>query len=186
MPGEISVIGKDACENTSDELTLTSNPIGVPVASITESDGILTCNLGSGFYQWLKDGVPVSGAEGQSYIPTSTGKYEVVVTMFATGCQSRSNGIDILINAVINEHIDHLLVYPNPVSGHLYLTNMKGSALSENAKISIQNVEGKVLPMSEYSFGQLDVSSLQEGIYILIIEDKGQSFRGKFVVRNGG
>jgi len=186
MPGEISVIGKDACENTSEELTLTSNPIGVPVASITESDGILTCNLGSGFYQWLKDGVPVSGADGQSYVPTSTGKYEVVVTMFATGCQSRSNGIDIIINAVINEHIDHLLVYPNPVSGHLYLTNMKGSALSENAKISIQNVEGKVLPMSEYSFGQLDVSSLQEGIYILIIEDKGQSFRGKFVVRNGG
>lgn len=186
MPGEISVIGKDACGNTSDELTLTSNPIGVPVASITESDGILTCNLGSGFYQWLKDGVPVSGADGQSYIPTSTGKYEVVVTMFATGCQSRSNGIDILINSVINEYNDQLHVYPNPVSGHLYLTKMEGSALSENAKISIQNVDGKVLPVSQYAFGQLDVSNLQDGIYILIIEDKGQYFRAKIVVRNGG
>ena len=63
---------------------------------------------------------------------------------------------------------------------------MEGSALSENAKISIQNVDGKVLPVSQYAFGQLDVSNLQDGIYILIIEDKGQYFRAKIVVRNGG
>lgn len=186
MPGVIGVIGKDACGNTSDELTLTSNPIGVPEAIITESDGILTCNLGSGFYQWLKDGIPVFGADGQSYMPTSTGNYEVVVTLFATGCQSRSNGIDILINSIINHHNDKLLVYPNPVSGHLYLTNREGSAISENAKISLRSVEGKVLPVRQFVSGQLDVSNLEDGIYFLIMQDNGQAHREKIVVRNGG
>jgi photosystem II stability/assembly factor-like uncharacterized protein len=184
MGGEIRVIGKDACGNTTDALTLSSNPIGVPESFITENNGVLTCNLESGFYQWLKDGIPIAGAEEQTYIPTSTGKYEVVVTMFATGCQTRSNSVDVLINSVHPNSYDDLIVHPNPVSDVLYISAAGGSQFSAQAEISLLSFEGRIALAERLQENHLNVTSVPDGVYVLLVHDEGRIMRQKILVRH--
>ncbi len=185
LGGEISVIGKDACGNTTEALTLNLNPIGVPECLITENNGILSCNLDSGFFQWVKDGTAIAGAEEQTYVPISTGKYEVVVTMFATGCQTRSNSIDILINSVKHNYDDNLIVHPNPVSDILYLTDAEGHQFSAQAQVSVLSIEGRIVLTRTLEGNQLNVYSLPDGVYVLLVQDEGWIFRQKIVIRNG-
>lgn len=184
MGGEIRVIGMDACGNTTEPLTISSNPIGVPETIITENNGVLSCNLDSGFFQWLKDGSPIAGAEEQTYVPTSTGKYEVVVTMFATGCQTRSNSIDILINAVNTNNYKDMTVYPNPVSDVLYISDAWRGQFSAQAQVTLLSIDGRIVLTNTLSENHLNVTSIPDGVYILLIQDKGRFFRQKIAVRN--
>lgn len=89
MSGTISVIGRDACGSTTQALSLDASPFQVQEAIITESNGILTCESDAVLYQWLLNGLAISGATGQSFSPVTSGTYEVVVTSPASGCESR-------------------------------------------------------------------------------------------------
>jgi len=68
------------------------NPSGVDtVCSLTPI--LLTANGGSNHaYQWLKNGVDISGATNQTYNAVSAGKYKVTVTRTTTGC-SKTSGV---------------------------------------------------------------------------------------------
>lgn len=65
------------------------------------ADGSLTLtSTSASSYQWYKGGVAISGATAQTYSPTTTGNYTVVVKN-ASGCSSTaSSGTSVTVNAL--------------------------------------------------------------------------------------
>ena len=90
----VQVTNAAGCAVVSALTIFTVNPL--PDASITAAGPTIFCS-GSGVllsatpgftYQWLKDGVAISGANTANYTATASGAYKVVVVNAATGCTS--------------------------------------------------------------------------------------------------
>jgi gliding motility-associated-like protein len=67
------------CQGGSVQLEETNNQVGVT-------------------YQWLKEGVVISGATNDTYNASSSGSYRVRVIYESTGCNERSNAILVTVN----------------------------------------------------------------------------------------
>ncbi len=183
MPGQISVTGSDACGNNTDEFSITANPIANPIAFITENEGELTCNLSSGFYQWLRNGVPVASATLQSYTPVVSGTYAVVVTSFATGCEARSNSIDILISAVTSISKGSIKIFPNPANEMLHFWSADGNDILLNAEVIIISSDGRVIHADSGSMNSVNISNIPSGNYMLNVRTDRQNFQKLFVIQ---
>jgi uncharacterized protein YjdB len=82
--------------------------IDTPVATVTATGGTATCvggivtlnaNTGAGLtYQWVQDGIAISGATADTYDATAGGTYNVVVTN-STGCWA-SDTVEVTVNAL--------------------------------------------------------------------------------------
>lgn len=88
----VQVTNAAGCAVVSALTIFTVNPL--PDASITAAGPTIFCT-GSGVllsatpgftYQWLRDGVAISGANTTNYAATASGGYKVVVVNAATGC----------------------------------------------------------------------------------------------------
>ena len=182
MPGAVTVKGKDACGSITEQLTLNTSPLPVPEAVITESNGVLTCNLGSGTYQWLLDGSPIAGGTGQDFSPVVSGTYEVVVISLESGCISRSNAILIIINSTVMMQKELLHLYPNPVADILHISPYGDEPTPISAMASIINSEGKIVSRNRMQENTLDVSGLPVGLYLLSVQTDHKIIQQKFLV----
>jgi len=95
------------CMATSSGAVLVVNP--VPVVTISSKNALSFCNGGGdslvasnapGYsYQWLLNGVSISGATGLQYIGTASGTYTVLVTN-PQDCSAISSGITLTNNSI--------------------------------------------------------------------------------------
>lgn len=76
--------------------------------------------------------------------------------------------------------IEELSIYPNPASGEKVYISTKANQLK---KIEIYNVLGKPVLTSQLSGMELNISSLEPGIYIMKIREGKSSATRKLVVR---
>lgn len=182
IPGEVTVTGQDACGKTTETLTLNTSPYQVPEAVIVENNGVLTCETGSGSYQWLLHGIPVEGATGQSFSPVTSGTYEVVVTSLASGCESRSNAIIVIINATGKMQNETINLFPNPVTDMLYISHFGDEATLVPVNTSIFNSEGNIVFRNRLFGNKLDVSALPVGLYTLILQGEHRIYHQKFLI----
>ena len=80
----------------------------------------------------------------------------------------------------INDAIEDLTIYPNPVSnGKIYIT----SKLNLSKEIEIFDVLGKKIYSTSLFGKELNISKLTPGIYILKIKENNSSATRKLVVR---
>lgn len=80
----------------------------------------------------------------------------------------------------INEAIEDLTIYPNPVSnGKIYIT----TKLNLSKEIEIFDVLGKKIYSTSLFGKELNISKLTPGIYILKIKENNSSATRKLVVR---
>jgi len=88
------------------------NAVITPASATTFCAGgsvLLNANTGTGFfYQWKKNNGNISGATGNSYSATGSGKYTVKVTN-SYGCTKISSGVTVTVN-------------PNPVASYTGLS----------------------------------------------------------------
>ena len=76
--------------------------------------------------------------------------------------------------------IDGSSVYPNPASGEkVYITSTK----EKPKRVEIYNVLGKVVLAANVSGNELNISSLESGIYIMKIKEGNSYATRKLVVR---
>ncbi|SEP95610.1 Por secretion system C-terminal sorting domain-containing protein [Hyunsoonleella jejuensis] len=76
-----------------------------------------------------------------------------------------------------------LSVYPNPANGNtstIYITSNNRNALK---KVAIYNVLGKQIKATVTTRKELDISSLNSGVYILKITENAVSETRKLVIR---
>lgn len=145
-----------------------------PTNSITINDDYLTSQQDSAVYQWIdcNTNSPIPGAVEQSYFPTKSGSYAVMVTL--NGCVDTSDCVELTI---VSSHepasSSGIRLYPNPTQGDVF---MEWSALQENVQMEITDVYGRVLDRIDYQ----QVQSLPfkidyaPGVYLFRILADGQ------------
>ena len=91
---------------------------------------------------------------------------------------------DVVCNSCFGVGIDEtaksevLNAYPNPSSDVLYLDNTLNSA------VNIYSIDGKMIEsfISDNKLSKIDVSSLENGMYMFEVIANGGSSKGKFVI----
>lgn len=134
---------------------------------ITASGNVLTASTSAG-YQWYFNGTPIDGATGESYTPTATGDYSVVVTS-ANGCESGfSNVINFIIDSVNDLSFGMFSVYPNPFNNEI---KIQSNAQKVIDKLSIIDATGRCV-MTENNLPSnhlINCPDWSSGLYILRI-----------------
>jgi hypothetical protein len=94
----------EGCKDSATQLITVVSPASLP--TITASGPTTAC-LGTGLtlssstsatYQWYKDGVAISGATNQTFVPTVSGTYTMVIVAGGGACNAISNAINVTIN----------------------------------------------------------------------------------------
>jgi glycyl-tRNA synthetase alpha subunit len=86
-----------------------------------------------------------------------------------------------MANTVENFYQYQIVVYPNPTTGKIYVTNSHQALLS----ITVLSAEGKVIDFIQdhHLMIDLDLTTVQNGVYLLSIESEG-SKQMKRIIKN--
>ncbi len=133
-------------------------------------------------YEWINcDGNISTGVTTQSFTPTETGEYAVIV--HSTSCVDTSSCVPVNIIGV-EEMIsaNSLLLFPNPTSDQLFI-RFTDSDAKNITHISILDLTGKLVWQSTQVSQNMpvDVSHLPEGIYTLALQKDHETTHQTFV-----
>ncbi|HLG02735.1 MAG TPA: PKD domain-containing protein, partial [Bacteroidia bacterium] len=138
--------------------------------TIFQIGNVLVSSVSGASYQWYLNGNPIPGATAQSYTPTQSGNYSVVV-FDSAGCASAQSaplmviGIDSPGNSV-----SFISVFPNPANGSFQLTF---TAANDNYMLEIHDMLGQIvyseaLPGFSGTYNKtFDLAAYGHGVYII-------------------
>lgn len=100
----------------------------------------------------------------------------------APGCNSQAEVEDAceIVDVSDIKFLTEFTIYPNPVDNTLEISNMNGIVVVE---VSIYNQLGQVVLTEKKLTGTIDVSCLQEGIYVIEIASNKLKTREKLIIR---
>ena len=133
----------DGSGNTA-TCTQTVTVTGGVDTAITVSGNTYTANAAGATYQWYDCGsnTNVSGATGQSFTPTVSGSYALIVT--SGGCTDTSACFPVIVIGINNVVVNAALkVFPNPTSENVNL-QVTGTMIGM-AKVQLFDVEGRLV-----------------------------------------
>ncbi len=168
-----------------------SNPftisvISVPPPSISYNGGVLTSSSTTG-NQWYLNGVFITGATGQNYIPTTNGNYTVTTSF--SGCTSQASAIfNVKDLGLDNLKTDfNLSVYPNPSQGvfNLSFNTIPG----ESYTLKLIDETGRIVMSESVSAQQItytkefNLSKEASGVYNLFLSDGMNDINRKIILK---
>jgi hypothetical protein len=161
-----TLVGTGGCDSFI-TLNLTIGQ-GVNV-NTTLNGGVLTSAQANATYKWVKcpNYTTIAGATAQSYTPTQSGSYAVIVTY--QGCVDTSACTNVIPTGVNNiATTQEYNIYPNPAHNEVYVESARGSGAY---KISDQL--GRVVLQGTFSGNRTSISvvELSAGLYFLSIND---------------
>ncbi len=181
--GNVIVNAVNGCGINYNSSMLSVSTLGPPpVPTITVSGDTLFSSSATG-YQWNLNGVAITSATSQYYIPAFGGNYTVTVTNIA-GCTSTSSPQTVLsVNE--NEMANVFVVYPNPSHDVINIKLMTNQTVED---AFITNVLGKTVfvinpkSLKNKDVYQLDLNGLSQGVYFLNIQSNGRLNTQKLVI----
>jgi hypothetical protein len=140
----------------------------ISTPTILFENGILISSLAEN-YQWYFNDNIINGANNQTYIPQLNGNY--TVSVYSNECTKISDLL--IVNSVGINNISSsqpVTIYPNPANNILYL---KGFTI-EKSYIKIYDTVGRIMIESNSNsiLNEIDISQLQNGTYIMSINEK--------------
>ncbi|MFN8277473.1 MAG: alpha/beta hydrolase fold domain-containing protein [Chitinophagales bacterium] len=147
-------------------------------ATITATGNQLSAKSGT-FYQWYRNGVPVSGATGPTYPATICGYYQVLIGNCAT-CYSLSDSL-FYCTSGLNElaATAGFSVFPNPANNEIHWAVDQGSVVDELMLIDQMGKRIKSIAPGQASFSVADV---ENGYYVICGKINGEAFQRSIVV----
>ena len=131
-------------------------------------------------YQWIdcSDGSEISGANQQSFTPTTNGTYAVVIR--EGGCETISSCYEITNVGVDDLFQSQIEYYPNPVQESLYID--LGESFSD-IEISLFHVNGQLIFQKNFKHrSQMEISMPEEkGMYFIQIMADGKQAQLKII-----
>ncbi len=157
------IVSSGTCTDTSDAVTITVNPLPVPVitASGANNENLSTGSFSS--YQWYRGSIELNGATNQTYTATEGGDHTVRVTD-ANGCSAVSAPQSVTLNVGSVADIADISVYPNPATDEVHIRS------SVPVTAAISSVDGKVIWQQE-SVKRMSVRHLTPGMYLIRLSD---------------
>ncbi|MFN3874621.1 MAG: T9SS type A sorting domain-containing protein [Flavobacteriales bacterium] len=148
----------------------TGLPDEVPMPQITqEGQTLIASPVFDGTIQWLLNGEPIAGANGQSYDPMVSGAYSVTYTN-EIGCVGTATS-EVLVVITTGQDgatsaVSSLEAWPNPTEGQLLL---RGLPPTGTAQIAIYDAMGRTVAAFTATGGNaaIDIGALQSGVYWL-------------------
>jgi hypothetical protein len=165
-----TVTGTDAngCSNTA-QITISVNPL--PNVTVSNNSNTLTVNQAGATYQWIdcnNNNAPISGATNQSFTPTTSGSYAVVVTL--NGCIDTSACQTVTIAGIDTAALSKQVfsIYPNPNRGNFTILSTKGGVFE------LIDVTGKVIHTYTITNTQQTVNeNIPAGMYFVREKESG-------------
>ncbi|MFZ1685781.1 MAG: T9SS type A sorting domain-containing protein [Flavobacteriales bacterium] len=160
----VVVTGGNGCSSPATAaVDVTENAL--PPVPVITSDFDTLLATGSGTFQWYLDGLPLTGANGSSYIALANGDYTVTVTD-ANGCTSTSDIFVWLSTGVNAQGGIAFVIHPNPTNGPVLLSF--SGAVPATSAYEVIDLAGKVVQRGAItgSVLQLDLSGVP-GMYTL-------------------
>ena len=141
--------------------------------TVTDTELIADRSLSSTTYQWLdcdNNNSEISGAVNQSYTPTVSGNYAVQLT--TNGCVDVSDCYEFNLLSTTPFDSSKIEIYPNTTNG---IINIKGLDKESIKAIGIYNLLG------DFITSELNINSVQTGIYILKITTDDTTFYKRII-----
>ena len=152
--------------------------IGIPVDTISCSIYTVTLDAGSGYSSYLWSTGDTSSALTLDVSMLGLGGTFVSVTVSQNGCSTKDSTLVRFVDCTgieENQISENTTVYPNPAKS---VINIK---LDESAKINfveIRDLNGRIVFHSDKFQSKIDISNLENGSYVLIINtDKGKAIK---------
>jgi hypothetical protein len=175
IPGTYYVDVEDeaGCKVSSNEIQMTC--FENFMANIFLSGRMMNTSATYTSFQWYFDGLPIEGADSNSFFAIDSGRYYVEVTN-ALGCTYVSNELHITTNYISNivshltDNKDFINLYPNPNNGRFQL-NFKNSY--KNVNLTLYNQLGKVVYTERIDVisenNTIEMNIVDSGFYYLVI-----------------
>lgn len=161
-------------------INLTINTVDT---SVTVSNNTLTATASSATYQWIdcdNGNNPISGETNQSFSPSVSGNYAVIVT--ENGCSDTSSCRNVTIVSTSDPVLaSGVKAWPNPVKDVLHL-DLGG--LYRSGSVAIYTISGQRLQSWNFQNStklELPSDDLAPGIYFVDVKADGQRTRIKMV-----
>lgn len=161
----LTTTGSNQC-SISDSVLITVNPTPTPV--ITNNAGTLTTTTFDS-YQWYLDGVEITNATNQTYVPNSNGEYSVLVTDYI--CSDTSENFTYNSTSIMTNESLSPILYPNPTKGNISIAGLE----NENYSVSVINSIGEIVIENRLNIKEVNLSELSKGIYIVLIKTNKQT-----------
>lgn len=132
--------------------------------STTLTDTTLTANASGMTYQWIDCATndPISGANGQSFTPTNSGSYAVIIT--DTICSDTSACVAVGFANLDEMDTQAIQLYPNPTSSGEFTVNYNGKM----EDIVILDMQGRAIEVPvDTTTGRVDGATLVPGKYVV-------------------
>jgi hypothetical protein len=158
-----NVYGTDAngCVGAA-SVTVNVSPMPDTGVTIAFDQITLNANQSGATYQWINcsTGLPINGANSQSYMATSNGSYAVIVNL--GGCPDTSGCHAIQSVGLPDIHNQDLNIYPNPVTHTLFI-----SGAAANNPIVVYNTLGEIVlsVAAQPGVTEIDFSMFSPGVY---------------------
>jgi len=146
-------------------LNLTVNNIDTPFITVNNFELGVTSVYAT--YQWLRNGVAIQGATGNTLTVTSNADYRVVVTA-ANGCTDTSDIYTVTNATGINDKngiSSRISIYPTPASDVIHINSPVA------IQITLADPEGRTVKTGN-NITTLSVKDLSPGLYLLRVFNK--------------
>lgn len=146
----------------------------------TVSGATITANQSGAAYQWINcnnSNAPVAGATSQSFTPTESGRYAVIVNV--NGCIDTSDCVQMTLTSVNEVANNNVLIYPNPATTQFTVAN-----IAVGTRVVVIDITGKVMvdETTTENTHNIKTDNLAHGIYVVRLENKGITTQKKLLV----
>lgn len=185
----VNLIGTNALGTSSYTKTAYIKVLPNPSIFITAAGGVLTAAGASATnWQWYKNGVLIPGATSNTYTPSSSGNYTVMISD-AKGCSNTSAIYPFVPNSISksNLHNSGFELYPNPSKGRVTLKAT--GVIGKEVSVYFYNVMGQQIASESITLingslvKEFDWSEFPKGIYeVRILTDGKNNISQKLVI----
>jgi subtilisin-like proprotein convertase family protein len=166
------VISSNPCASTA---TAASNSLIMTVTDLDETviifDNTLTANEINADFQWFDcdNNVFIQGATSQSFTPSSSGNYAVVISK--NNCQVISDCYEITGVSIAEVSLAGIRLYPNPNNGQFYL---EITEVLDYLNVEIMDAIGKLVYKNDFYYEQKIMIDIEHasGVYFLRMKNK--------------